>query len=370
MFIDHIHFYVQDALKTRNWLGEKMGFRHLSQIKDKHTHREILTNFASIFFVISSPLNHSSPVYSYLSHHPSGIVDIAFRVHDIESIYQQILSDKLTVIKPIQTYALRDKKFKFTKIKGWHQLEHTLLENNTLIPSCLLLYQRQQPEIIIAETEKYWLNKNKFDTNINNYLTEIDHLVLNVAKGDLGKAARFYENIFGFKYQKNYRINTNYSGLYSEVFLSPNNNFYLNINEPTSPTSQIQEFIDFNGGAGIQHIALKSTNIIKTVTEMRNRGLSFLPMSKTYYRLLKQQGRNGLIPNLTQPEWQAIEKLKILVDFQPQFPESLLMQIFSKPIFNEPTFFFELIERRKQARGFGEGNFQALFELLEKEQIK
>jgi 4-hydroxyphenylpyruvate dioxygenase len=158
--------------------------------------------------------------------------------------------------------------------------------------------------------------------------------------------------------------------LYSEALISPNRQVQFNVNEPTSANSQIQGFLDTNNGSGIQHLALKSINILQTVKEMRYKGLSFLSMPKTYYTKLKQDGINGLIPDLTSEEWNSIESQQILVDCHPSKPESLLMQTFTKSIFADKTFFFEIIERRNQAMGFGEGNFQELFEAIEREYIK
>ncbi|MDJ0690218.1 MAG: VOC family protein [Xenococcaceae cyanobacterium MO_188.B32] len=144
----------------------------------------------------------------------------------------------------------------------------------------------------------------------------------------------------------------------------------VNINEPTSPNSQIQEFLDINHGSGIQHIALRSTNILQTVAKMRSRGTAFLSVPTSYYRQLQKIYSNRSIPSLADWEWQAIESQQVLVDWHQEKPESLLMQIFTQPIFDRPTFFWELIERRKQAQGFGEANFQALFEAVEREQVK
>ncbi len=371
MLIDHIHFYVKDARKTCRFLEQKMGFQSLSQKRNADTYSEVMTNHDYIFFVISSPLSSLSPVYRYLKDHASGVIDIAFQVNSIDKILQQSSREKLTILDAPKTYWLNAEKIKIAKVKGWHSLEHTLVENTTNLPSCLLF-----PHLEIVPYFPNIINPEKEETQSNikplwyNNLATIDHLVLNVAKGELTQAAQFYNTVFGFEYQENFKIKTPYSGLYSEVFRSPQNHFYFNINEPTSANSQIQQFIDYNGGSGLQHIALTSTNIINTVTQMRRRGLAFLPVSPHYYIHLKQGKRQGFIPHLSQQEWQAIEKQKILVDFDQQIPDSLLMQIFTQVMFNKPTFFFEFIERRKQAQGFGEGNFQTLFELIEKEQME
>lgn len=369
MFIDHIHFYVENAAKTRDWLMDKMGFQYLKQLKNHHTQTEIVTNNYAIFFVISSPLNSLSPVYNYLNLHASGVVDVAFRVNNLDSLIKQNNNENLNIIHQITTHNLLDQGIiKYARIKGWNSLNHTLIENNTNIPFCFLASELvSKIKLNLSESQINLSSKKQLFSNFNN-LHKIDHVVLNVSSGELAKAVTFYQNLFKFKIFQTFNINTNYSGLASQALISPQENFYFNINEPTSANSQIQEFIDCNRGSGIQHIALKSTNIIDTVTQMRHNNLSFLPISENYYDSLKRKIKNQLIPGLKEQEWKAIKKHKILVDWEQNSPESLLMQIFTKPIFNEPTFFFELIERRKQAQGFGQMNFQNLFELIEKEQ--
>mgnify|MGYP001766939050 CR=1 FL=1 len=158
--------------------------------------------------------------------------------------------------------------------------------------------------------------------------------------------------------------------MYSQALVDPSGKVQLNLNEPTSADSQIQEFLDHHRGAGIQHIALRSHDIIETVAQMRSGDVSFLPIPQTYYTQLQQRFQNDLTLPLTTQEWEKIKHEQILIDWNHQEPNSLLMQIFTEPIFEKPTFFLELIERRKQARGFGEGNFQALFEAVEREQLK
>ncbi len=367
MLINHLHFYVENATKTRDWFIQKMGFQAVDKIINEHTHTEIINYNNSIFLLISSAVNNTSPVYSYLNNFTSGVADVAFQVKNIDSILKKLSTFKNHIINYPNTYFFPEGKLKIAKVKGFNSLKHTLIENNTNIPFCYLLPQlKTNFDSNLNNRDDYKYNQSR-SSNDNNSIQSFDHAVLNVARGKITETVEFYCQLFGFKKWQQFNIKTDTSGLYSQALIAPNNNFYFNINEPTSDNSQIQEFINFNGGSGIQHIALKSINIVDTVAEMRRRGLDFLSISNSYYNTLKKYGRNGIIPNLTSLEWQEIEKQKILVDFEQENSESLLMQIFTKPIFNEPTFFFELIERRKQAQGFGEGNFRALFELIEKE---
>ena len=368
MLLDHIHFYVQNATKTRDCLIEKMGFQPVIQIINDHTHTEIVTHNNSIFLLISSAVNITSPVYNYLNHFASGVADVAFEVKNIDAIIKKLSSLKNQILNYPHTYIFPQGKLKIAKIRGWNSLEHTLIVNDSNIPFAYLIVNLQiNSKSLNIEDNLH--SQQQLTTNNNYDLTSIDHVVLNVSKGKLTEVVEFYQKIFGFQLWQKFKIKTDKSGLASQVLISPNNNFYFNINEPTSYNSQIQEFIDFNGGSGIQHIALHTTNIINTVTQMRRNGLEFLPISNLYYSQLKKHGRNGVIPDLIRSQWQEIEKQQILIDCDQDIPESLLMQVFTKPIFNQPTFFFELIERRKQAQGFGEANFQALFELIEKQQI-
>ncbi|HEY9645050.1 MAG TPA: VOC family protein, partial [Chroococcidiopsis sp.] len=199
----------------------------------------------------------------------------------------------------------------------------------------------------------------------------IDHAVLNVAAGDLSTAIAWYENAFGFRRQQGFTIQTAYSGLSSQVLVHPQGHAQLPINEPISPSSQIQEFLDCNRGPGIQHVALKTDNSLRAIADLRQRGLRFLPVPPTYYGQLRQRADFWL----SELQWQAIAAQQLLIDWQPH-SQALLLQAFTQPIFAIPTFFFELIERRpcqltqNPAQGFGEGNFRALFEAVEREQRK
>ncbi|HAG82337.1 MAG TPA: 4-hydroxyphenylpyruvate dioxygenase, partial [Cyanobacteria bacterium UBA12227] len=197
--------------------------------------------------------------------------------------------------------------------------------------------------------------------------THIDHVVLNVAAGDLVRAVQWYKNVLGFQPQEQFTIQTENSGLCSQVMVHPVSGVQFPINEPTSPNSQIQEFLNVNGGAGIQHIALATDNIVDAIAQLRTWGVSFLDVPPSYYTQLQQRYPNI---DLSLTEWQEIASQKILVDWQENSPHALLLQTFTQPIFKQPTFFFEVIERRLQAQGFGEGNFRALFEAIEREQLK
>lgn len=354
MQIDHVHFYTRDAIQTSNWLTRNIGLKAIANKINLHTHTEVVAN-NSLFLLISSALNASSPVSSYLNSHPPGVVDIAFRVQNLESILTKANYLNIQIIEPLQIHHSDRGTIKWAKITGWDSLQHTLIENPTDIPLWQFRFNQKQ---------------NTAEINSNTNIVGIDHLVLNVAAGELNKAVIWYQNLFGFKIQQTFKIQTKRSGLSSEALIDPSGQVQFNINEPTSSDSQIQEFLDINRGAGIQHMALRSNNILQTVAKMRAHGVSFLPIPKSYYSRLQDRYINQSIPALAEVEWRAIASQQILVDWHQEKTESLLMQIFTQPIFDRPTFFWEIIERRQQAQGFGEANFQALFEAVEREQVK
>lgn len=193
----------------------------------------------------------------------------------------------------------------------------------------------------------------------------IDHIVGNVEEGKMNEWRDYYERVFGFTnfvvFDEN-DISTKYSSLKSRVMRSKNWKVKFPINEPASglKKSQIEEYLDFNEGPGVQHIALLTDDIIKTITALRNNGVEFLFVPDSYYGELPS--RVGQI----QEDLNKIQDLGILVD---RDEEGYLLQLFSKPVEDRPTLFFEIIQR-KGSRGFGQGNFQALFESIEIEQEK
>jgi 4-hydroxyphenylpyruvate dioxygenase len=335
MEIDRVRFYVADALQLRDWSIDKLGLTALEDRSNPLTMTYLVGN-DYLRFELSSPLDPASPVADYLQSHPPGVQDIGFRVQDLERLRQKI--DRLGV--QILAESSTTDRSQWLTIQGWGSLEHTIVQAE------LTRTNRQTPATTAA-------------------IIGIDHLVLNVAAGELDAASIWYENLFDFQVQQTFQIHTDRSGLASKALISRQGEIKFNINEPTSASSQIQEFLDLNRGAGIQHIALETNNILQTVDRMQQQGLEFLPVPAAYYTQLKHRARCDDMRSLAEPEWHTLERLQILVDWQPEQPQALLMQTFTQPIFTEPTFFFEAIERRDRAVGFGQGNFQALFEAIE-----
>ena len=339
MKIDRVHFYVEDARAWSHWFVNKLEFQAASGSHVSHTCTEVVKS-GSVCFVLSSPLSPDSPVAKFLQQHPPGIADVTFDVKDLEAVMQRAIAHQVEILEPIQ----HQQGYKWAKIAAWGSLSHTLI-------------QRQEDKEELGEL---------IITHNSEIFTAIDHIVLNVAAGDLERAVAWYENVLEFDSQQAFTIQTDRSALHSRVMVSRSGCVQFPINQPASPNSQIQEFLDANRGPGIQHIALQTPNIVQAIARFRSRGVSFLPVPPTYYTQLQERQE---IP-LSIAEFEEIARQQILIDWKETNPFALLLQTFTQPIFTQPTFFFELIERRLQAVGFGEGNFRALFEAIEREQIK
>ena len=282
-----------------------------------------------------SPLNSTSPVAKYLQHHPSGVKGISFQVPDLAAIRQRVDQLGLEIIS-----ASNDRSNSpCLKIQGWGSIEHTFIQS--------------LPTLTTTTIDRQSL------------ITGIDHLVLNVAAGELDAATNWYQSLFEFQVQQTFDIQTQTSGLTSKALVSTCGKIRFNINQPSSSNSQIQDFLDHHHGAGIQHIALQTNQIFPTIDRMRQQQLAFLAIDPAYYNQLRIRAMTAQTSALTDIEWHQLQNLQILADWSESNPEAVLLQIFTQPIFEAPTFFFEIIERRNRAKGFGRGNFQALFAAIE-----
>ena len=359
MQIDHVHFYVEDARKWRNWFVQVMGFGAIASGSSRYTRTEVVSSGCPpVTFVLSSPLAPSSPVAQFLQQHPPGVADIAFRVDALESAINRAIKGGAKIRQPVRQRQFSQGQMRWSQIAG-RALNHTLVERTGVTPP-------------LPQT---WIVPDPLGQAREVSFTDIDHVVLNVAAGELEKSVSWYEAVLGFQRQQTFTIGTERSALYSQVMVHPTSRVQFPINEPMSANSQIQEFLDLNRGAGIQHLALKTANITQVTQELRAAGLSFLKIPADYYTQLTEKTPKF---NLSAQEWQEIIEQEVLIDCQNSWTGDaeeasvypLLLQIFTQPIFTQPTFFFELIERRFQAKGFGEGNFRALFAAIEREQFK
>lgn len=366
MDIQHIHFYVDNAGEWREWLIERLGFLPVATARSRDTWTEIV-RCGGVWIAVSSARTRSSPIATYLNQHPPGVADLSFCVGSVAAVMSQAIAAGATVLQPVAEEDLLTGTLRWGAIAGWQDLRHTLLEwsGQTAVPIWAML-----PDL---ESLDFW-EPGATSPHCAGFFEQIDHAVLNVAAGDLERATAWYEQTLGLRRQQGFTIQTEHSGLCSRVLGHPGGTVQLPINEPASPNSQIQEFLDLNRGAGIQHVALRTRDALAAIANLRQRGVEFLDVPSEYYTQLRQ--RDGF--SLSDGAWRAIAQQQILVDWAADEPNAILLQAFTQPIFSQPTFFLEVIERRaywtdQQQRipdGFGEGNFQALFRAMEQEQRK
>ena len=328
-------------MASQAWFCHVLGMKMLGQVEldDRLT---CLLSYRDTRFLLSSPTTPHSPVARHLGRHAAGVVDVALEVDDLTAVLERdARGQRPSPVPPADLDRLEGlledtDGARWGRVRGWGSVRHTLV---------------QRPRSACPSPESRPL---------------IDHVVLNVAAGEMEPAARRYEHLFGFERQQDFRIATDRSGLRSQVLGAGGGELYVNINEPASPRSQIQEFLRVHRGAGIQHLALRAEPLLETVTRLRRQGMPFLPAPAAYPARLRERLVRTAEPVLPDRELQALGESQILLDWQPEEPGSLLLQIFSLPIFSGALFFLEFIERRGAAAvGFGEGNFLSLYEAVE-----
>ncbi|MBK7254873.1 MAG: 4-hydroxyphenylpyruvate dioxygenase [Ignavibacteria bacterium] len=350
--IDHLEFYVGNAKQSSFFYQYVMGFNLTGYSGLETGNREkasYLLEQGKIRFVLSSPLTDDSFLAEHHKKHGDGVRDIAMEVDDAaKSYYETTNRGAKGVLEPTE---MKDENGVIIKssIQTYGDTIHSFIERKNYNGSFM-------PGFMNAESKGA---KNIKDTG----LKSVDHIVGNVELGTMNDWVKFYAHTMGFNQLISFDdkdISTDYTALMSKVMQNGSGKIKFPINEPAKgkKKSQIEEYLDFYKSAGAQHIAMSTGNILETVTELQNRGLEFLTVPTTYYREL--EGRIGKIDeNISD-----LEKLGILVD---RDEDGYLLQIFSKPIEDRPTVFFEIIQR-KGARSFGKGNFKALFEAIEREQ--
>ncbi len=292
-------------------------------------------------------------VEAYLQRHPPGIGDLALRVTDLETTLDRLVRAGGHLHTPIATDTLG--RGRWCQVQGWGSLRHTLIES---YQGAAWVPDHPTPALPPPATTPP--------------IDGIDHAVLNVSGEDFSPAMTWYVNQLGFQPQQRFTITTPWSGLKSVVLAHPQGGAQLPVNQPTGPTSQIQEFLNWNRGAGIQHVALHTSDILHTVHQLKRSGVGFIDVPPSYYRSLAQQPTCRVDEALAA----ALNQLKILLDWDASVPQATLLQTFTQPLLDIPTLFFELIQRQVvevnglpyRTQGFGERNFQALFEAMEAEQ--
>ncbi len=348
--IDHLELFVGNAAQSVYYYTRAFGFTETAYrgletgSRDRVSH---VLEQGRIRLVLTGTLTGEDHIAEHHKRHGDGVHAIALSVPDAAAAYEHAVAHGARGLET--PYELRDDagRVRLASVATYGETRHLFVERDGYQGAFLPGYERrdaapQGPDGLFAG---------------------IDHVVGNVELGHMDEWVRYYERVFGMTeliHFSDEAISTEYSALMSKVVTDGSGRVKFPINEPAEGKrkSQIEEYLDFYRGAGVQHIALTTTDIVGTVTELRRRGVGFLPIPESYYA--EVPARIGQI----EEDVADLARLGILVD---RDDEGYLLQIFSKPVGDRPTVFFEVIERHG-ARGFGEGNFKALFEALEREQ--
>ncbi|HVT38858.1 MAG TPA: 4-hydroxyphenylpyruvate dioxygenase [Gemmatimonadaceae bacterium] len=347
---DYIEFWVgnarQSALYYRAAFGfELVGYRGPETgVRDRASY---LLQQQKIRFVLTSPLGPEGPIAAHVAKHGDGVRDIAFWVDDARDAWAKAVERGAISVQEPVALSDADGEVVMAAIATYGDTIHSIVERRSYKGLFLPGFRAATSPCKPAPTG----------------LKYVDHCVGNVQLGKMNEWVDFYARVLGFHNILTFDdkdISTEYSALMSKVMSNGNGFIKLPINEPAAgkKKSQIEEYLDFYRGPGVQHIALATDDIVATVRAMVSRGVEFLSVPRSYYEALP--GRVGKIDEDIAP----LAELGVLVD---RDDEGYLLQIFSKPVQDRPTLFYEIIQR-KGAKSFGKGNFRALFESIEREQ--
>tara|TARA_B100000953_G_scaffold282728_1_gene261112 strand:- start:64 stop:1206 length:1143 start_codon:yes stop_codon:yes gene_type:complete len=347
---DFVELYVGNAKQAAYYYQHAWGFQPIAY-SGLETGRKDSVSYVmqqgKIRVVLTSPLQPEGDINAHIDKHGDGVKFVALWVDDARKSYEE--TTKRGAKSYVEPYVMEDENGKAV-ISGIHtygETIHLFVERKDYTGPFLPGYRVYNTKTQVPDTG----------------LQFIDHMVGNVGWNEMDKWVEFYGKVMGFAQLVSFDdkdISTDYTALMSKVMSNGNGRIKFPINEPAEgkKKSQIEEYIDFYNGAGVQHIALATDNIIETVTALRDRGVEFLYVPETYYDDLLD--RVGDIDEDLAP----LKELGVLVD---RDDEGYLLQIFTKPVLDRPTMFFEIIQR-KGAQSFGKGNFKALFEAIEREQ--
>ena len=354
---DYVELYVGNAKQSAHYYKTAFGFQSYAykglETGSKDTVSYVLKQ-DKIRLVLTSPLNSKSPINDHIVKHGDGVKVIALWVEDARSAYEE--TTKRGAKSFMEPTVEKDDHGEVVRsgIYTYGETVHLFVErknyNGKFLPGFRAWKSDYNPE---PTGFKY-----------------IDHMVGNVGWGEMNTWVKWYEDIMGFVNFLSFddkQITTEYSALMSKVMCNGNGRIKFPINEPAEgmKKSQIEEYLDFYEGPGVQHIAVATDDIIKTVADLKSRGVEFLPPPpQAYYDDIP--GRLGSHMEVMKEDIKELQKLSIMVDADE---EGYLLQIFTKPVQDRPTLFFEIIQRMG-AKGFGAGNFKALFESIEREQAQ
>jgi 4-hydroxyphenylpyruvate dioxygenase len=347
---DYVEFYVGNAKQAAHFYKTAFGFQSLAYagpetgMKDKVSY---VIRQNKLTFVLTTPLRTGNPIADHIYKHGDAVKVLALKVDDARSAWKETTArGGKSYLEPI---TLKDEEGEIV-MSGIHTYGDTIH---------LFIERNNYHGAFIPGFKKWESNYNPAETG----LLYVDHCVGNVGWDQMNPWVKFYEEVMGFKNILTFDdndISTEYSALMSKVMSNGNGYVKFPINEPAEgkKKSQVEEYLDFYNGEGVQHVAIATADIVKTVSELQKRGIEFLNIPDSYYADVLD--RVGKIDEDLAP----LQELGILID---RDEEGYLLQIFSKPLEDRPTLFFEIIQR-KGARSFGKGNFKALFEALEREQ--
>lgn len=348
---DYVEFYVGNAKQAAHYYMSAFGFQALAYagpetgVKD---HVSYAVRQHKLTFVLTTPLRTDNPIADHIYKHGDGVRNLALRVPDATRAWEE--TTKRGAKSYMEPLRMKDDKGEVV-MSGIHTYGDTIH----------LFIERKNYQGPFMPGFRAW--NNPYFQPADTGLLYVDHCVGNVGWNQMNKWVDFYEQVMGFRNILSFDdkdISTEYSALMSKVMSNGNGFVKFPINEPAEgkKKSQVEEYLEFYNGEGCQHVALATHDIVKTVTELRNRGVEFLRVPTTYYDdLLDRVGK-------IEEDLEPLKELGILVD---RDEEGYLLQLFSKPVEDRPTLFFEIIQR-KGAKSFGKGNFKALFEAIEREQ--
>ncbi len=347
---DYIEFYVSNSKQAAHFYKSAFGFKSLAYagletgLKDRESYVLVQDK---IRLVLTSPLHSGTEIGKHIDQHGDGVKVIALWVEDAAYAYNEAVKRGAESYFEPKTETDDHGKVVRAGIHTYGDTVHIFVERKDyegpFLPGYKAWETRYNPEPV--------------------GLKYVDHMVGNVELGAMNKWVKWYEDVLGFKQILSFDdkdISTEYTALMSKVMSNGNGRIKFPINEPAAglKKSQIDEYIDFYEGAGVQHVAVATDDIVHTVTELRNRGIEFITVPTTYYDVLEER-----VGKIDEP----IDKLKELGILVDRDDEGYLLQIFTRTLQARPTMFFEIIQR-KGATSFGKGNFKALFEAIEREQ--
>jgi 4-hydroxyphenylpyruvate dioxygenase len=347
---DYVEFYVGNAKQAAHFYKNAFGFQSLAYSGPETGNKDCASYVLrqnKLTFVLTTPLRPGNSVADHVAKHGDGVKAIALKVEDATSAWQE--TTKRGGKSYLQPMTLTDGEGQLVMsgIHTYGDTVHLFIERNNYHGVFMPGFRKWESNYCPSETG----------------LLYVDHCVGNVGWNQMNPRVKFYEDVMGFRNILTFDdkdISTEYSALMSKVMSNGNGYVKFPINEPAEgkKKSQVEEYLDFYNGEGVQHVAIATKDIVATVSQLQERGLEFLKIPDSYYETVLD--RVGHIDEDLEP----LQRLGILID---RDDEGYLLQIFSKPVEDRPTLFFEIIQR-KGAKSFGKGNFKALFEALEREQ--